>query len=233
MSTAVASHNVRFWKSIWFSVLLAVVALILTPFQAPAVVAGPEESGVAQAQGSATGEESELIYVKMETSKGDIVIELDHARAPISVGNFLAYVDDEYYDGTIFHRVMPTFMIQGGGFTTDLEKKRTDVPIKNEWRNGLKNKRGTIAMARVGGNPDSATSQFFINVVNNPNLDHPQPDGAAYAVFGRVVEGMDVVDKIRYVKTRVKGSMKNLPVETVEIKNVERIEWPKKASDEE
>lgn len=135
--------------------------------------------------------------VKLETSLGDIVLELDGVKAPISTMNFLQYVEDKFYDGTIFHRVMSTFMIQGGGFTADMEKKSEGMrpPIKNEWSNGLKNNRGTVAMARIKA-PDSATSQFFINVVNNASLDRPR-GGAAYAVFGKVVEGMDTVDKIR------------------------------------
>jgi peptidyl-prolyl cis-trans isomerase A (cyclophilin A) len=130
---------------------------------------------------------------------GDIVIALNEKKAPITVLNFADYIEAGYYDGTIFHRVIPTFMIQGGGFTPEIDKKTDGLknPIKNEWGNGLKNKRGTIAMARLGGNPDSATSQFFINVVDNKNLDARQRDGAGYCVFGEVVSGMDVVDKIR------------------------------------
>ncbi len=142
------------------------------------------------------------VYVKLDTTMGAIVLDLDAERAPISVENFLAYVDSGYYNGTVFHRVIPTFMIQGGGFTTDMDKKTEGLrpAIKNEWQNGLKNDRGTISMARMGGNADSATSQFFINVVDNGKLDKPQPDGAAYAVFGKVVAGMEVVDKIRSAK---------------------------------
>ncbi len=137
--------------------------------------------------------------VKMETTLGDIILELDAEKAPVTVQNFLQYAQDKYYEGTIFHRVMAGFMIQGGGYTAEMDKKDAGLrpPIKNEWRNGLKNARGTISMARMGGNPDSATSQFFINVVDNAQLDRPQQDGAAYAVFGKVVEGMDVVDKIK------------------------------------
>ena len=136
---------------------------------------------------------------KMETSLGNIVLELDAAKAPVTVLNFNSYVTSGYYNGTIFHRVMSTFMIQGGGFTADMEKKTEGLfpGIKNEWQNGLKNNKGTISMARQGGKPDSGTSQFFINVVDNGRLDQPQRDGAAYAVFGSVVEGMDVVEKIR------------------------------------
>lgn len=136
--------------------------------------------------------------VKMATTLGDITLELDAERAPITVANFLAYTEAGFFKGTIFHRVIKDFMIQGGGFTADLDQKSEGLlpPITNEWKNGLKNQRGTIAMARTG-DPDSATAQFFINVVDNDRLDKPISGGAAYCVFGKVVEGMDVVDKIR------------------------------------
>jgi cyclophilin family peptidyl-prolyl cis-trans isomerase/FKBP-type peptidyl-prolyl cis-trans isomerase len=135
--------------------------------------------------------------VKMATTLGEIVLELNAEKAPVTVKNFLQYAKDEYYNDTVFHRVMSTFMIQGGGFTVEMDKKEAGLrpPIKNEWKNGLKNKRGTIAMARTNA-PDSATSQFFINVVDNKALDMPR-GGAAYCAFGEVVEGMDVVDKIK------------------------------------
>lgn len=133
---------------------------------------------------------------------GKIVLELDAEKAPITVDNFLQYCGDGFYNGLIFHRVIPTFMIQAGGYTPDVVEKKEGLRpgIKNEWRNGLKNSRGTISMARVGGQPDSGSAQFFINVVDNARLDQPQQDGAAYAVFGKVVEGMDVVDKVRDAK---------------------------------
>ena len=140
--------------------------------------------------------------VRLETTLGDIVLELDAEKAPISVQNFIRYTQEGFYNDTIFHRVISTFMIQAGQLTADMSKKTEGLhpAIKNEWRNGLKNERGTIAMARQGGNADSATAQFFINVQNNTQLDKPQPaDGAAYAVFGKVVEGMNVVDAIRVV----------------------------------
>ncbi len=162
-------------------------------------------------------------YVLMTTSLGDILLELDGKKAPITVANFLSYADKEYYDGTIFHRVMGTFMIQGGGFTPGMAKKETDPTIKNEWRNGLKNTRGTIAMARLGGQPDSASSQFFINVVDNASLDRPQRDGAGYAVFGRVVAGMDTVDTIRVVDTGMKKGKQNVPIVTVVIEKVRQV----------
>ncbi len=170
--------------------------------------------------------EEKLVHVKIATSMGDIYLELNKEKAPISVENFVKYTEKGHYDGTIFHRVIPTFMIQGGGFTPDMKQKQTDAPIKNEWKNGLKNKRGTIAMARLGGgpnSPDSATCQFFINVVDNDFLDRPQPDGAAYTVFGTVVAGMGAVDKIKAVKTGVKGGMGDVPVETVTITKVTKI----------
>ena len=162
-----------------------------------------------------------LVYVLMKTSKGEIVLELNREKAPISVKNFLSYTDKKFYDETIFHRVMSTFMIQGGGFTVDMQKKPTDPPIKNEWKNGLKNVRGSIAMARTSA-PDSATCQFFINVVDNSMLDQPR-GGAAYAVFGKVVAGMDVVDAIRDTPTENKGRFANVPVEPVIIRMVSRL----------
>lgn len=182
---------------------------------------------------SKSGQEK-LVYALMKTSKGDIVLELDREKAPVSVANFISYVDKKYYDGTIFHRVIPSFMIQGGGFDENLNQKQTDPPIKNEWTNGLKNKRGTIAMARQGDmkpNPErvnSATSQFFINVVDNSGLDQPQRDGGAYAVFGRVVAGMNAVDAIKIVPTITKATpsrnaMENVPVDAVKIESVRQI----------
>ncbi len=164
-----------------------------------------------------------VVYALMTTSMGDILIELNGLKAPITVANFLSYADKGFYDGTIFHRVMANFMIQGGGLTPGLTKKTTDPTIKNEWRNGLKNTRGSIAMARLGGNPDSATSQFFINVKDNANLDMAQRDGAAYAVFGKVVAGMDVVEKIRTVDVGMKKSRQNVPIETTVIEKVRQI----------
>jgi peptidyl-prolyl cis-trans isomerase A (cyclophilin A) len=156
--------------------------------------------------------------VKLATSAGDIVVELDAAKAPKSVDNFLQYVKDKHYDGTVFHRVIDGFMIQGGGFTADMKQKPTRAPIPLEASNGLKNDKYTIAMARTG-NPDSATSQFFINVKNNDSLNAPNPDGYGYTVFGKVVAGTDVVDKIRAVQTGNKGGMQNVPVEPITIKS--------------
>ena len=148
--------------------------------------------------------------VKLATSMGDIVVQLDAAKAPKTVENFLAYVNSKHYDGTIFHRVIDGFMIQGGGFTPDMQQKPTKAPIPLEAKNGLKNDTYTIAMARTG-DPNSATSQFFINVKDNAMLNAPSPDGHGYAVFGKVVEGTAVVDKIKAVATGNKGPHQNVP----------------------
>ena len=153
--------------------------------------------------------------VKLSTNKGDIRIELDAEKAPKSVANFVQYVKAGHYNGTIFHRVIDGFMIQGGGFTEKLTQKPTRAPIPLESGNGLKNVRGSIAMARTMV-PDSATSQFFINVQDNPGLDAENArDGRGYAVFGQVIDGMDVVDKIRAIPTQPMGMHQNLPTETV------------------
>ncbi|MGB3451114.1 MULTISPECIES: peptidylprolyl isomerase [unclassified Simplicispira] len=154
--------------------------------------------------------------VKLATSMGDIVVQLDPAKAPKSVENFLAYVSAKHYDGTIFHRVINGFMIQGGGFTADMVQKPTKSPIPLEASNGLKNDTYTIAMARTGA-PDSATAQFFINVKDNAMLNAPQPDGHGYAVFGKVIQGTEVVDKIKAVATTNKGPYQNVPSTPVTI----------------
>ena len=154
--------------------------------------------------------------VKLATSAGDIVLELDPAKAPKTVANFLQYVNDKHYDGTVFHRVIDGFMVQGGGFTADLQQKPTRAPIPLEASNGLKNNNYTVAMARTG-NPNSATAQFFINVKDNDNLNAPQPDGHGYAVFGKVVSGAEVVDKIKAVATGNKGPYQNVPTTPITI----------------
>jgi len=159
----------------------------------------------------------------IKTTLGEIHIELDAQKAPISAANFAAYVTKGFYDGTIFHRCIPNFMIQGGGFTADMKQKTTDGQIKNEWQNGLKNKRGTLAMARLGGSPDSATCQFFINVKDNSFLDAPQPDGAAYAVFGKVTAGLEVVDAIVSVKTGSKNGHQDVPATAVVIESIKAV----------
>ena len=158
--------------------------------------------------------------VELDTSKGKIVIELFPEKAPETVKNFLNYVEAKFYDGTIFHRVIPNFMIQGGGFTSDMKRKSAGAPIKNEADNGLKNERGTIAMARTG-DPHSATAQFFINSVNNDFLNHKSKtqQGWGYVVFGKVVKGMDVVDAISAAKTVTRGRYSDVPAETIQIKS--------------
>ena len=160
--------------------------------------------------------------VLIKTSLGEIELSLDGDKAPESVQNFMLYVDEGFYDGTIFHRVINGFMIQGGGFTPDLARKPTHSPIRNEAKNGLKNLRGTIAMARTS-DPHSATSQFFINHVDNDGLDYPSRDGWGYAVFGKVVKGMDTVDRIADVYTATRLGMGNVPEQTVLIESVTRI----------
>ena len=162
--------------------------------------------------------------VKLTTSMGPIVIELDQAKAPVTVENFLKYVDAGHYDGTIFHRVIDGFMVQGGGFSKDMQQKPTQAPIKNESTNGLKNDNYTVAMARTGVR-DSATSQFFINVKNNDflNFSGDNPQGWGYAVFGKVVEGQDIVDKIKKVATGNKGGHQNVPTTPVVIEKAERV----------
>jgi peptidyl-prolyl cis-trans isomerase B (cyclophilin B) len=162
--------------------------------------------------------------VVLETSKGQIVIELYLQKAPETVVNFLDYVDAKFYDGTIFHRVIPNFMIQGGGFTSDMKRKPGKGPIKNEADRGLKNDRGTIAMARTG-DPHSATAQFFINSANNDFLDHKNKtqQGWGYAAFGKVIEGMNVVDAISAVKTTKRGGYRDVPIEPIVITTARRL----------
>jgi peptidyl-prolyl cis-trans isomerase A (cyclophilin A) len=162
--------------------------------------------------------------VVIETNHGDITVELDNEKAPISVANFLTYAESNHYDGTIFHRVIKDFMIQGGNFTPDMSPKKTLAQIKNEAGNGLRNLRGTIAMARTGV-VDSATSQFFINLKDNDFLDHKDTSvrGYGYAVFGKVSKGMDVVDKIGTTKTHTFKRFRDVPAEPVVIKSVKRV----------
>jgi peptidyl-prolyl cis-trans isomerase B (cyclophilin B) len=177
--------------------------------------------GPANAQEAAKGNPQ----VVFDTTKGKIVLELYPDKAPVTVQNFLAYVDAKFYDGTIFHRVIPNFMVQGGGFTADMDQKPTNDPIQNEADNGLKNQRGSIAMARTP-DPHSATGQFFINSVNNDflNFKNKSAQGWGYAVFGKVVEGMDVVDAISAVKTGNSKGYRDVPVEVVVINSARRVE---------
>lgn len=165
--------------------------------------------------------------VELRTSLGPIIVELNPERAPVTVKNFLQYVEDGFYNGTIFHRVIDGFMIQGGGFTPDLNAKATRPPIPIESQNGLRNDAGTIAMARTR-DPSSATAQFFINVVNNEDLNHPKPDGHGYAVFGKVVKGMDVVERIAKLPNGPKPPHMNVPLDTVVIASARVVGVPAK-----
>lgn len=158
--------------------------------------------------------------ITLKTSMGDIVIELDEEKAPNTCANFKQYVEDGHYDGTVFHRVINNFMIQGGGMNQDMVAKPTRDAIENEAKNGLKNDRGSIAMARTNA-PHSATAQFFINVKDNAFLDYPGQDGWGYCVFAKVTEGMDVVDKIKEVDTTTKNGHQDVPVETIVIEKAE------------
>lgn len=163
--------------------------------------------------------------VKLQTNQGDIVIELDAEKAPQTVENFLAYTKDGFYDGTVFHRVISNFMIQGGGFDTSMKQKETRDPVTNEADNGLKNNQYTVAMARTN-DPHSATAQFFINVANNDflNFTAPTRNGWGYTVFGAVVEGTEVVDKIQTVKTGTKGFHQDVPLEDIVIEQATVVE---------
>ena len=161
--------------------------------------------------------------IRLKTSLGDITVELDEVAAPNTCENFRQYVSDGFYDGTIFHRVINGFMIQGGGFMADMMQKATRDPIENEAKNGLSNLTGTIAMARTM-QPHSATAQFFINVSDNGFLDHPGQDGWGYCVFGRVVDGMDVVNRIKQVATTTRAGHQDVPVEPVVIEKAEAVD---------
>lgn len=165
-----------------------------------------------------TVSDAKPVKIVMETSKGTIEIELDAAKAPISAANFVNYVKKGFYDGLIFHRVIPNFMVQGGGFTPDMQQKPTDGNIENEAKNGLKNVKGTLAMARTSV-PHSASSQFFINLKDNSFLDYPGQDGWGYCVFGKVTKGMEVVDAMATVATAQKGPHGDVPVEPIVIKS--------------
>ena len=160
--------------------------------------------------------------IRFATSLGNFTVELDAAAAPVSSENFLRYVDDGHFDATVFHRVIPGFMIQGGGFAADMTHKPTRKPIVNEARNGLRNRRGTLAMARTN-DINSASAQFFVNLVDNDFLDH-RPGNFGYAVFGRVVDGMDVIDKIAAVKTGRRHGHDDVPVEPVVVTTARRVE---------
>jgi cyclophilin family peptidyl-prolyl cis-trans isomerase len=163
--------------------------------------------------------------IRFETSHGDFIVELFEKDAPLSAANFLQYVEDGFFDGTIFHRIVPGFVIQGGGLTADFDQKKTRTPVKNEATNGVRNQRGSLSMARTN-DIHSATSQFFVNLVDNDFLDH-SPGNYGYAVFGRVTEGMDVVDKIAKVRTGRRKGYTDAPMEDVIIKSARRVEKAK------
>ena len=199
----------------WFYGLLTVVVL---------VCGCGEKTDKAEADKKIVNLERNIVksqsnVVKLETSMGNIVIELNEQAAPVTVKNFLEYVEAEFYDGLIFHRIIPGFMVQGGGFTEQMAKKETRDPIINEARTGPSNIRGSVAMARTN-DPDSATSQFFVNHSDNDFLNYVDDKSAGYAVFGKVIEGMEVVDAIASVKTTTRNGMENVPVEPVIIQSV-------------
>ena len=202
-------------------VLLAGMSLPLFAFAqtTPAAAEPAPAATTAPAAAAAPGPR-----VALHTSMGDIVLELDPVRAPVSSENFLQYVRDGHYNGTVFHRVIDNFMVQGGGFTADLQQKPTRAPIKNEANNAVSNMRGTVAMARTN-DPNSAAAQFFINVVDNPRLDYVSDQNGftwGYAVFAKVVEGLDVVDKIRAVETGPQGAFaRDVPKQTVVVERAE------------
>jgi cyclophilin family peptidyl-prolyl cis-trans isomerase len=186
-------------KQNWYLAIIVMVAAVVFIFSC---------------RGNAEGRK----MVKLETTKGVIVVEVDETAAPVTAANFLRYVQEGFYDGTIFHRVIPGFMVQTGGFTPGMQQKPTHEPIVNEAANGLKNERGALAMARTN-DPNSASSQFFINLVNNDYLNYVQGKNPGYAVFGKVVEGMDVADAIAAVKTERIGTHADVPIEPVIIKS--------------
>ena len=197
--------------------------LVASLFCANLAVAQTSSVAAAAQQPAAPAAKESNVLVVIETSLGSITAELYADKAPVTVSNILAYVDDKFYDGTIFHRVIKGFMIQGGGFTSQMKQKQTRGEIKNESDNGLTNDRGTLSMARRG-DPDSATAQFFINHVDNAGLNKafPRGDGHGYAVFGKVTDGMDIVDKIAGVATGSVGPFQNVPLAPVEIKSIRR-----------
>jgi peptidyl-prolyl cis-trans isomerase A (cyclophilin A) len=219
--------NIDFYAGIsGLALKLLLVAVLVPAVLVSAACKQKDNSARNTAQSTPAGDTSETQggnpVVIISTSKGDIKVELFKNEAPITVENFLSYVNDGFYDGTIFHRVIPNFMIQGGGFTPDFVQKETKAPIKNEATNGLKNDRGTLAMARTQA-VDSATSQFFINLVGNDFLNNGARD-YGYAVFGKVVDGMDVVDAIAAVPTDNKGMHGKVPTEDVVIESVKVVE---------
>jgi len=198
-----------------------VLAGLLPVFGMALLACGQTQEATEQSAASSQSEGSPVIV--LETSLGTVQVELDAEKAPDTVENFLQYVDSGHFDGTVFHRVIPGFMVQGGGFDADMQQKPTRENIQNEAANGLRNDRGTLAMARTS-DPHSASSQFFVNVVDNDFLNHtaPNPRGYGYAVFGRVIEGMEVMDEIVAVPTGNKGGHQDVPLEAVVLKTAKR-----------
>jgi len=195
------------------------VALFAIPFAMTAHAEKAKPTAKAKSKPAAAVVSSAYPQVVLHTNMGDITLELDAVKAPKSTANFLQYVKDGHYNGTVFHRVIPGFMIQGGGFQPGMKQKATRAPIAIESKNGLKNDKGTIAMARTA-NPNSATAQFFINVADNAMLDYPGADGFGYAVFGKVIKGLDVVEAIRQVQTGAHpAGHRDVPVEDVVIQS--------------
>ena len=194
-------------------------SLLLAPML---LLASAQASDAASPAGEDAAANPAIVNVLIKTTQGDISLALNRAKAPVSVENFLRYVDEGFYNGTIFHRVIEGFMIQGGGLTPDMSKKATHDGIQNEAKNGLKNVRGSIAMARTS-DPHSGTSQFFINHRNNDNLDYPSFDGWGYAVFGMVTEGMDVVDAIATTPTTRRNGRGDVPAEPIIIESITRL----------
>ncbi len=197
----------------------AFIAMLLLSLSAPVTLAASDEQAAAEQAEQAV---PDIVQVQMKTSAGDILLELDAKNAPVTVRNFLTYVDEGFYDGTIFHRVIPDFMIQGGGFNALLQQKEPGDPIVNEAANGLINVTGTIAMARTSV-VDSATSQFFINTTDNAFLDHT-PTSFGYAVFGKVVSGMEVVRAIEAAETSSRPPLSDVPVTAIVILSMQRVD---------
>jgi peptidyl-prolyl cis-trans isomerase A (cyclophilin A) len=217
-------HLMRINKLLGSALLIGFFAAA-TAVQAQDKPAADKPAGEQPAQ-PAPKAEAQMVYVLLKTTKGDITLELNQEKAPLSVANFLSYVDKKHYDGTVFHRIISNFMIQGGGMDASGKEKPSDKPIKNEWKNGLKNVKYSIAMARKGGpmGPDSATCQFFINTVDNAGLDRPDQFGAAYAVFGKVVAGFETVDKIKNTPVTADERGENSkPTEVVKIETARRL----------
>lgn len=203
-------------------ILFIIGLLLMSVMTCNAADKAPESKKATQSNGEKMAANPKI---KIETTLGNITLELDATKAPTSTENFISYVKDGFYDGTIFHRVIPNFMAQGGGMKPDMTEKSTKASIQNEANNGLKNARGTVAMARTN-DPHSASSQFFINVKDNAFLDHKSEDmqGWGYAVFGKVVDGMDIVDKMEKVKTGTKGFHQDVPEEAVIMNKVTVVE---------